>query len=490
MNAWLSDVLRDGSLKDNQTYESGDGRLVNRRWAQSLQLNQAGRRTQPRHYEDDVWRFLVQTSRDVAESLGRQPADSLVLFNEGDYEHNTDDAFIELHGTDARNFRLTTGNLIGCVKRGPYSLKISARFGDAFLRYIIADADGFLELEDFGGEEPSGDYDWLVAYLWMIKLKRAFRLGLPKAYVGKTEVTSRVRGQLDPVRYFMDGDRAEYRCSYREHSYSNPQAVLISEAYRMLKPHSLVRGVHTVASNFTVAAGGLRPSRRELLATRHFTNPFYSDYNGVLDLSKRILRRESTDFGDSSQTSAFFFDVSMLFEYFVRKLIRKGGAQLRSKTERFLEIPSGRSGKRLRRLEPDLLFTIDGRTCVFDVKYKSFDFREGVTREDLFQLHTYVGQCSNLSEVAACGLIYPISEKRWGHEGLEATDGTISSVFRLAGNPVQFHILFIRVPEEGPNFPRAFKASCDVFVQRLKKAALIAPTRAQSFQTDSMQNAR
>ena len=82
------------------------------------------------------------------------------------------------------------------------------------------------------------------------------------------------------------------------------------------------------------------------------------------------------------------------------------------------------------------------------------------------------------------------AQKRWGHEDLEATDGTISSVFRIAGNPVQFHILFIRVPEEGPDFARAFKASCDVFVQKLKKAALVAPTRTQSVQTDSTQNAR
>ena len=44
--------------------------------------------------------------------------------------------------------------------------------------YIIADADGFLEMEDYGGEEK-GDYEWLLVYLWLIKLKRAYRLGLP-----------------------------------------------------------------------------------------------------------------------------------------------------------------------------------------------------------------------------------------------------------------------------------------------------------------------
>lgn len=473
MNAWLYNILRDGRLKDNQTYIAEDGVIGNNARMGLIELERRGyrQRSGPHNNEEALWRFLTEISKEIATCLRLRPSDSVVLFNAGEYEHNTDDEFIKLHGTNVCNFRITTGNLIGCVKRGDYSLKISSRFGDAFLRYIIADADGFLELEDFGGEELNGGYEWLLAYLWMIKLKRAFRLGLPKAYNGKTEATSLVRGQLDPVRYFMDGDRGTYLCSYREHSYSNPQAVLISEAYRRLKPHSLLRGMHTVASNFTVAAAGSRPSRRELLATRHFTNPFYSDYNDVIELSKRVLRSGSTDFGDDSETSAFFFDVSMLFEYFVRKLIRRSGAQLRPKTDRLWEIPSGRRIQHMRKLEPDLLFTINGRTCVFDVKYKSFDFREGVDREDLFQLHTYVGQCSNVEEVAACGLIYPISAQRWDHEGLEASGGAISDEFRLAGRRMSFHILFIRVPNEGPLFGLCFKASCDRFLRTMETSA-------------------
>ena len=157
---WLYDILRNGALVDNQTYQAKDEALENRRWPEPKRLERAARRTQPRHKEWDIWQFLVQTSREVSESLRSRPVDSIVLFNDGDYEHNTADDFITLHGSDAFNFQLTTGNLIGCVKRGDYSIRISSRFGDAFLRYIIADADGFLELEDFGGEQPGGDYDW------------------------------------------------------------------------------------------------------------------------------------------------------------------------------------------------------------------------------------------------------------------------------------------------------------------------------------------
>lgn len=469
---WLYDILRNGTLVDNQTYLARNEALDNRRWPEPKRLEKAARRTQPRHKEWDIWQFLVQTSQEVSESLRSRPMDSLVLFNDGDYEHNTTDDFVTLHGSDAFNFQLTTGNLIGCVKRGDYSIRISSRFGDAFLRYIIADADGFLELEDFGGEQPGGDYDWLLAYLWMIKLKRAFRLGLPKNYVGRTETTCRVRGRLDPVRFYTNGDRASYHCSYREHSYCNPQTVLIAEAFRTLKSHPLLPAIHTVASNFTVAAEGLRPGRRQLLGTRKFSNPFYSDYNGVIDLSKRVLQNESTDFGSQSQTSAFFFDVSMLFEYFVRKLLKRAGAHIHPKAMG-LTIPSGGLRNSRRKLEPDLVFELGNKACLFDVKYKSYDFETGVSREDLFQLHTYVGQWSNNLQLTACGLIYPVMHNKWEANQLGKTGGVICDTLEVCGKRIPFSVSFIRVPNaDDLDFGPSFKQSSELFVNKLRSAVL------------------
>ena len=105
---------------------------------------------------------------------------------------------------EARNFTLNTGNLIGFVKRGEYSLKVGSRFGNAFLRYIIADADGFLEMENIGGENHTEGYEWLLAYLWNIKLKKAYRLGIPKTYITKKERNSRIRGTIDTIDYFRN----------------------------------------------------------------------------------------------------------------------------------------------------------------------------------------------------------------------------------------------------------------------------------------------
>jgi 5-methylcytosine-specific restriction endonuclease McrBC regulatory subunit McrC len=186
-----------------------------------------------------------------------------------------------------------------------------------------------------------------------------------------------------------------------------------------------------------------------LLATLPVRNPYYADYNQVITLSKQILRDELSDFGDQSETSAFFFDVSMLFEYFVRKLLKRAGMLFHEKIGRHWLIPSGlRHGYTQRKLVPDLVFELNAATYVFDVKYKSFDFTYGVNREDLFQLHTYIGQISNEQAIAGCGFIYPIRESRWNERGLDAAQGIFTEAITQAGRTIPFHVVFLKIPEQ------------------------------------------
>ncbi len=138
----------------------------------------------------------------------------------------------------------------------------------------------------------------------------------------------------------------------------------------------------------------------------------------------------------------------MLFEYFVRKLLRRTGAVFRAKDTRAWTIPSGLPIRYTHRnLVPDLVFDLEGGTFVFDVKYKSFDFAYGTAREDLFQLHTYVGQVSNVDTVRGCGFIYPLRESRWQTLGLEEARGIFSSTITQSRRVIPFHIAFLRIPE-------------------------------------------
>jgi len=469
----LAKIVMDGTLVDNTVHTAADGVFRVSGNPQLIEIQDGrGAWLNPKY----VWP-LIQS----AAALDTKSSQLIFRTPEPEYEHNTEDPFLQLNGATPDRFTLVTGNLIGSVKIGGYTLCVSSRFGDEFLKYIIADADGFLELPDHGGMDR-GDYQWLLIYLWLVKLKRAFRLGLPKAYVTRSEQLTQVRGRLDPVDYFLNHPIARYRCAYREHSYDNDATRLIARALQHLdasNSRALLRDSHTLNQTFQAATLGKRHSLQDLLTAKPVRNPYYSDYNPVIDLAKQILRNELSDFGVQSQISAFFFDVSMLFEYFVRKLMKRAaGVTFHPKNSRDWTIPSGLPGDR-RKLIPDLIFDSAGATYVFDVKYKSFDFRDGVRREDLFQLHTYLGQISNRHTVGGCGFIYPIRESRWDQRNLAATQGIFSSTITQGKRDVPFHVAFLKIPEQGEDFNGSFRKNADEFVKHLQARL----TKAGSFAT-------
>lgn len=468
---WLFDVIKNGTLVDNQIYTVQDGIFHNRRLSAPIKLNKRANRQWDYSYNNDlaIWQFINKVSTDVNNALMEHDADALILFNDKEYEHNTDDAFIRVSGTNARQFTLNTGNIIGFVKQGDYSLKISSRFGDNFLRFIIADADGFLELENFGGKNDLEGYEWLLAYLWNIKFKRAYRLGLPKTYITKTEKLGRVRGKIDVIDYFNNKMSGKNLCSYREHSYDSPATSLFLAAYEMIEHYSFCQRTRNIYNAFLIANQGVKRTRQELLRTQYFTNPFYNDYNVLIDLSKQIIGRKSSDFSSHDESSSFLFDVSMLFEYFIRKLIKRAGISLRSKFVQHHQISAGVTNGYMRKLEPDLVLESKEGVYIFDVKYKAFDSRFGVNREDIFQLHTYIGQYANEAKVKGCGFIYPISQNKWASLNLDSTNGLISSVIKQHGEDISFHVAFFKIPEDDSNFNQLMREECLEFCKRVRE---------------------
>ncbi|MEO7489755.1 MAG: restriction endonuclease [Ferruginibacter sp.] len=449
MSEWLFNILKNNSLVDNQTYQVDDGIMSNHRFAESIKLSkrQHGQWEYPHNKESAIWQFLNSTNREIQNLFLSNKDKSVVLFSNRDYEHNSEDNFIDISGIDCMNFTLKTGNIIGYLKKGDYSIKISSRFGDNFLKHIISDADGFLEIENYGGSSKEEGYEWLLIYLWKTKIKKAYRLGLPKKYVTINEKVSKVRGNVNPVNYFSSGRQlGSYHCEYREHSYNNEANQLIASTFKKIAKHEFLQDSTLLKNAFYTAVEGRKINRRGLFKVKHFTNPFYKDYNEVIDLSKLILRDELSDFGEQSENSAFFFDVSMLFEYFVRKLLKRDGYILESKFENRIDIATGGFSYR-RKLEPDIIFNHNKSRFLFDVKYKSFDFKYGVSREDLFQLHTYLGQYGNNANIKACGFIYPISESRWKNSGLKANQPYIKDSIHLMGKEIDFFIFFIKVPD-------------------------------------------
>ena len=286
--------------------------------------------------------------------------------------------------------------------------------------------------------------------------------------MSKNDRASRVRGSIDPIDFFQNKTSGKYLCSYREHCYDSPATSLFIKAYEAVEHYTFCHRSRNIYNSFVTANQGVKRTNQELLKTSYFTNPFYNDYNILIDLSKQVLTQQGADFDSKNESSAFFFDVSMLFEYFIRKMMKRDGIRLVSKFEKRYKISTGSFGNYVRKLEPDIVFECYGGFYVFDVKYKAFDSVYGVKREDLFQLHTYIGQYSNAAPIEGCGFIYPISENKWESSGLDRSSGLISDVIQQQGNEIPFHVLFLRVPDDSHScFNKTMRESCALFLKQI-----------------------
>lgn len=403
------------------------------------------------------------------------------LFGGKEYDHNTRDNFIDVIGWNPENFAVQTGNLIGFVKTPDISIEISSRFGNKFLLKLISYSDGFLEMPDYGSVSNNGFSEWIAVFLWKSALKKAFRLGLPKQYVNKSEDLIKIRGNIDINDYINRQAReGKYLCNYREHDYNNPVNRLIYYVFNRLntKHNSLILDCFRIGGAFASGTNGCLPNLSDALATKRVTNPYYNDYNRVIELSKNILRSNFGDISNSeNNTSAFLFDVSMLFEFFIRKVLVRHGFNLLQKDDKQFRTSRGLGNDNDYHLKPDIIVDYGDSFGVFDVKYKHFNFGGypgGVKREDLFQLHTYVGNLMNHKTVSSCGIIYPISQSRFtemkDHLG---NNGFIQSKITIAEKEIDFFVVFFIVPEEADKdeeFEQTFTNSIKTFAENFPKA--------------------
>ena len=373
---------------------------------------------------------------------------NLLLLGEN-YEHNTDDGLLRIDGWNDDNYLIETGNLVGYVATKQFKINILSRFGDEFLKYLLCDAEGFLEVPDSGTIEKNGFIDWIMIFLWKNALKRAYRLGIPKQYISRHEKLCSVKGNVDALNYSIyKGLDGKVLCDYYQYDYNNPVTQLIAYTFSKIEKKALIQDCIQLKNSFEACTEGKKTSLSACLDTRSISNPYYSAYNQVISLSKNILRKRFGDISNSSDiSSAFLFDMSMLFEHYIRKLLKCNDLNLFPKNEDTMTISRGLGKNDDRHLYPDIVIDKGNNEIeVYDVKYKHFNPKYGVKREDLFQLHTYVLYLSNMYTITKCGIIYPKKEE---DESISDTDNIIRHPnYKKNIDGIPFRVIFFNIPNE------------------------------------------
>lgn len=96
----------------------------------------------------------------------------------------------------------------------------------------------------------------------------------------------------------------------------------------------------------------------------------------------------------------------------------------------------------------------------------------GVDRNDIFQLHTYVGCYGNDNEIKGCGFIYPVKYDRWekdfnfsSNKGCDSFRGTI----KQHGRKIPFYVIFIQIPKDGDgDFISAMNGAKESFIEKMR----------------------
>ena len=375
----------------------------------------------------------------------------IIRFGQGQFDSGRDQLFIKCEGTFADRLIIRTGNIVGQIQglHDGYRLSVvvSSRFGDLFLHRMIALSEGFIELEDVGGTPYGGMSEWLLVYLWKVRLRQAFVAGIPKEYVSRQGRLTTVRGNLDINSLLrLPADIGQYPCHWREHSFDNPVTRLIYTTFKTLSRRdevaALVSDAHREKNAFGEACGGciVRPPFTQ---QRRKQTPYFAAYDEVADLSRKILANETADLSlNEDEFSGFLFDVSLLFENYIRRLFVDGRLRVEPKEKDVVAYPTG--GTRQRRLLPDITLHGLRSSLILDTKYKWWNERDGASREDAFQVITYASayrrQYPN-HPVRGYGLIFPRPAS------MQHGAASIEQMFVELG--MRFYVFFLDIPGDG-----------------------------------------
>jgi 5-methylcytosine-specific restriction enzyme subunit McrC len=350
---------------------------------------------------------------------------------------------------------LTTGNIVGTVRGKvdgyPFTLRISSRFGDIFLRHMIALSEGFFEMPSMAAPPEDDRIDWLLWYLWKCRLKAAHAAGVPKTYVTRTERLPLIRGSLDINTWLrMPIDTGRYTCRFREHSHDNTVTRLINATFRYLarrpdRTDDLLADMQSIRSDFRAACED-QPPRLDRPGADKARNPYFAAYDEVAKLSRLILADGGCAIGtEDEEFSALLFDISLLFEHYIRRLLRNAGMTLEPKGPSSSSINYPFNGKDKMKMLPDIVIRGETKTLILDVKYKRWSSwlnrDNGRARADLFQLMSYAAAHRGRKEYNGSqfgyGFIFPTNSE---------DQPTVTDYF--AELKMHYYVFFLYIPDK------------------------------------------
>lgn len=332
---------------------------------------------------------------------------------------------------DDKSYCVQTGNYIGKFNYNGIDIEINSRFSDVFLKRMLNFAnDVYLDDVDVAGENTKENFDiskFILYYLFVQKLEKAFLLGLPKTYTTIKHHDINLKGNVDINRFIKNDIPFKGKISSKSREQIEVQEIIdiLHKAVSIIeKPKSKfsTKNISHIKIHLKQQRSNKFVSNQtfdKALNHKALNNPIFAPYKEILKLATYIIDQDNLEEKKDGniKTYEFLVNIASLFELYLVKL-------LKLHFDDWEIIPKDETkvyGNMFysRKIVPDIVMKKDNKILVFDAKYKRMKFRGSnendmgdVDRCDFFQIHTYMSYYKNQGkEVIAGGLLYPIEKE-------------------------------------------------------------------------------
>jgi len=315
------------------------------------------------------------------------------------------------------------------------SLEIKPRFGNGIFNYLLSYAYGiYLPKSEFSSSQSKNGNLWLITMMWKATLEKAMtKSQIPKEYTTNEKNSSNFKGQLKISQHIKHNlvDKSKFYCKYRKLTMDTLINQTIRYTYKLLMQKQnhlsgLLRNIaeyDAMLQSFGVENKDIFLS--EIKKIRYSKLNFH--YKKVMELSSLIIKSESIK-SDSSLSNnnsfSYFLDIAELWENYLLKVLQRNLPEyyIYSPNEEGGEYLLEDSDRKIRQIRPDIMIKKDGKVvAILDAKYKSYNqigqyancekFPYFVSRDDLYQMSTYLYHYADSNEKAIGLFVSPVEDE-------------------------------------------------------------------------------
>ena len=322
-----------------------------------------------------------------------------------------------------------TGNFVGKFFWHDLEINIGSRFSDSFLKRMLNFANNvFLDLDVSGHivnkEKDSDISKFVLYYLFVQSLEKAFLLGLPKTYQTINNHETKLKGKVN-INAFIRNDipfKGKISSTSREQKEITEIIDVLHKAVKIIELSQFsTKNITHIKTHLKATKSQFFVSDetiRKALNSKTLQNPIFSPYKQVIEYAKIIIKNHSIEEkkNGNKECYGFIINVAELFEIYVTKLLQKSFPEWTVSSPKITLYDNPKLFFS-RKIIPDIVMQKDNDVVVFDTKYKRMNYHGNssngmgdLDRNDFFQINTYMTYYQQQGMKLLCGgLLYPLS---------------------------------------------------------------------------------